>query len=495
MRRSRGFKSATGCVMLFLLLVSVSPALTPAEVIRKYGDAVVVITTYSAAEDAIGLGSGFIVDSTGIIVTCRHVIAGAYPAVVKLLNGASFQDIRVLGADSANDIAVIKVKGRNLPTVKLSRSDDVEVGEPVIAVGNPKGLENTVSDGLLSGVREQEGTKSLQISAPISPGSSGGPVFNSSGLVIGVAAATLREGQNLNFCVPIQYARPLLACTSSVSLEEFSRESRPNGGPQTPSQAQATRSEFLHGFIPLLRLFWHMEMIVRYPEEERNAGSAGVNMALKAEQWGRFLEGSAVLSAPTSKLAQIKAAYDAIARLWRDGIDLGTQGVYRGDKAAQAQGMAKAAMATSMVRDERTLLVLDLAMEYADDAGVKKGDISRGLPAVFDSLPAIIVGNLPNALSDERSQILVGARDTLGFLYFLDQPGVVVDSVMPGSQASRSGMRRGDVIVGVDDTNRVANVIDWWLLVLRKPTGVTFPLNVLRNGTRLTLNASMPSGR
>ena len=349
MRRSRGFESATGCAVLFALLVSVSPALTPAEVIRKYGDAVVVITTYSAAEDAIGLGSGFIVDSTGIIVTCRHVIAGAYPAVVRLLNGASFQDIRVLGVDSANDIAVIKVKGRNLPTVKLSRSDDVEVGEPVIAVGNPKGLENTVSDGLLSGVRELDGSKSLQISAPISPGSSGGPVFNSSGLVIGVAAATLREGQNLNFCVPIQYARPLLAGTSSVSLEEFSRESRPSEGPQTTSLAPATRSEFLHRFVPLLRLFWHMEWIARYPEEERNAGSASVYLALEAEQWRRFLEESAMLSAPTDKLADIKATYDAIARLQLDGIDLTTQGVYRGDKAAQAQGIAKAALATRRV--------------------------------------------------------------------------------------------------------------------------------------------------
>lgn len=494
MRGSRGFESATCHAMFFLLLVSTCPALTPAEIIKKYGDAVVVITTYSAAEDAIGLGSGFIVDSSGIIITCRHVIAGAYPAVVKLLNGASFQDIRVLGADSANDIAIIKVKGRNLPTVKLSRSDNVEVGEPVIAVGNPKGLENTVSDGLLSGVREQDGSRSLQISAPISPGSSGGPVFNSSGLVIGVAAATLREGQNLNFCVPIQYARPLLAPANGVSLEEFSRESRPSEGPKAPSLAPATRSEFLHRFVPLLRLFWHMEWIARYPEEERKAGSAAVYMALQAEQWRRFLEESAVLSAPTDKLADIKATYDAIARLQLDGIDLAMQGVYRGDKAAQAQGLAKAVMATKEAKEGAPLLLRDLAMEYADDAGMQKEDIVRRLPAVFDSLPSIIVQNLLVAVVSE--QPLIGYQRTgLGFFYYLDQPGVVVDSVIPRSQASQCGLRRGDVIVGVNDNDRVANVMAWWLFELRQPAGVTFSMNVLRNGARLTLGASMPSAR
>jgi len=137
---------------LVILLASIVAGMTPVEIKRDYGDAVVTITTYSAAEDAVGLGSGFIVDPSGVIVTCYHVIDGAYPAVVKLLNGASFQEIWVLGCDSAKDVAVIKVKGRDLPTVKLGRSDEAEVGERVVAIGNPKGLENTVSDGLLEDV-------------------------------------------------------------------------------------------------------------------------------------------------------------------------------------------------------------------------------------------------------------------------------------------------------------------------------------------------------
>jgi len=203
------------------LLASIAIAMTPVEIKRDYGDAVVTITTYSAAEDAVGLGSGFIVDPSGVIVTCFHVINGAYPAVIKLLNGASFQDIWVLGCDSAKDVAVIKVTGRNLPSVKLAGTDDVEVGERVIAIGNPRGLENTISDGLLSGVREMDNFNLLQISAPISPGSSGGPVFNSSGRVVGIASATLKEGQNLNFCVPIGYARQFVNLKPVLTLENF----------------------------------------------------------------------------------------------------------------------------------------------------------------------------------------------------------------------------------------------------------------------------------
>ena len=230
---------------LVILLASIVAGMTPVEIKRDYGDAVVTITTYSAAEDAVGLGSGFIVDPSGVIVTCYHVIDGAYPAVVKLLNGASFQEIWVLGCDSAKDVAVIKVKGRDLPTVKLGRSDEAEVGERVVAIGNPKGLENTVSDGLLSGIREMDSFSLLQISAPISPGSSGGPVFNSQGQVIGIAAATLKDGQNLNFCVPIGHVIPFLSAKPVLTLEDFSQGAGMQPPAALPVQAQGTLKDTL----------------------------------------------------------------------------------------------------------------------------------------------------------------------------------------------------------------------------------------------------------
>ncbi len=117
----------------------------------------------------------------------------------------------VLEVDKRKDIALIKIKGFGLPFLKLGRSQDVEIGEAVYSLSNPLGIfQNTLSQGIVSGIRPGDGYKYFQISAPISHGSSGGPIFNSKGDVIGIAVATLEEGQNLNFAVPIDYARGMV---------------------------------------------------------------------------------------------------------------------------------------------------------------------------------------------------------------------------------------------------------------------------------------------
>ena len=97
------------------------------------------------------------------------------------------------------------------PSLSLGNSDTVQVGETVYAVGNPQGLEGTFSQGIVSSIRQVGSDKVLQITAPISPGSSGGPVLNSKGEVIGVSVATFRGGQNLNFAIPSNYLKVLIA--------------------------------------------------------------------------------------------------------------------------------------------------------------------------------------------------------------------------------------------------------------------------------------------
>ena len=132
---------------------SLSPSYTPERLVAEFGKAVVLIAAAKEEGRVLSLGSGFLVTPDGQIVTNYHVIKGAYPAVVKLTSGDVYDDISVVEYDTRRDIAVIKVKGFNLPTVKLGNSDDVKVGEHVAVIGNPQGLENSVSDGLLSGVR------------------------------------------------------------------------------------------------------------------------------------------------------------------------------------------------------------------------------------------------------------------------------------------------------------------------------------------------------
>lgn len=171
--------------------------------------AVVLIDVETAAADR--QGSGFLVDPSGRILTNYHVIRDARSARVRLSSGDAYDRVEVLAEDPRRDIAVLQIAGYDLPALELGNSDSVRVGMPVVLIGSPLGLENTVSTGIVSGQRQEpEGFRLLQVSAPASRGSSGGAVLNGQGKVVGIAVSQMEGGQNLNFAVPINYARGLL---------------------------------------------------------------------------------------------------------------------------------------------------------------------------------------------------------------------------------------------------------------------------------------------
>ncbi len=156
-------------------------------------------------------GSGFIVEATGRILTNYHVIRDARSARVKLASGDVYDDVQVLAEDPRRDIAVLQIDGFDLPSLDLGNSGSVHIGAPVVLIGSPLRLENTVSTGIVSGRRQEAaGYELLQVSAPASSGSSGGPVLGTDGKVLGIAVSQMQGGQNLNFAVPINYARGLL---------------------------------------------------------------------------------------------------------------------------------------------------------------------------------------------------------------------------------------------------------------------------------------------
>ncbi|MGH7362437.1 MAG: S1C family serine protease [Candidatus Methylomirabilales bacterium] len=166
-------------------------------------------------EDAHGqpfsLGSGFFV-SEDIVATNFHVIEGAAKGYAKVVGQKAKYDIAgVVGLDRQHDLALLKLTGARAPSLPLGDSRQVAVGDDVYAIGNPRGLEGTFSQGIVSAIRQLRSDTLLQITAPVSPGSSGGPVLNSQGKAIGVAVATFKDGQNLNFAVPIHYLTALLS--------------------------------------------------------------------------------------------------------------------------------------------------------------------------------------------------------------------------------------------------------------------------------------------
>jgi hypothetical protein len=190
------------------------------ELFKLAAPSVVEIEVFNQNNQRYGLGSGFVVSADGLLITNYHVIRGAYYANAILANGDKAAVIGVVGFDAEQDIAVLKIPEKEMKPLPLGDSDQLKIGNKVIAVGSPKGLQNTVSDGLVS----QLHSGIIQTSTPISPGSSGGPVFNTHGEVVGIAVATAPDAQNLNFAVPINLAKRYVNGGEMVSLSEIAKQ-------------------------------------------------------------------------------------------------------------------------------------------------------------------------------------------------------------------------------------------------------------------------------
>jgi len=171
-------------------------------IVKRISPAVVVVETQRGNKK--GLGTGFFINTQGHIVTNYHVLYGAERATVKTQDGRRYPVKRVVAEHKEADLVLITADIPPKDIVPLEISSKLpEVGEKIYAIGHPMGLEKTVSEGIVSAIRKIPNLGDIiQITAPISPGSSGGPVFNGAGQVIGVARATFRTGQNLNFAVP-----------------------------------------------------------------------------------------------------------------------------------------------------------------------------------------------------------------------------------------------------------------------------------------------------
>lgn len=238
--------------LLFLLLWFVTPSLLEgavipssfADIIKKEGNAVVNISTTQTIkrkplrfpfplepffDDDMkkffgdghqgdikrqSLGSGFIISTDGFIITNNHVIEKAEDIRVRLFDESEYKG-KVIGKDSKTDIALIKIDAeKELPTVLLGDSDKLEVGDWVIAVGNPFGLSHTVTAGIVSAKGRVIGSGPyddfIQTDASINPGNSGGPLFNTDGEVIGINTAIIAAGQGIGFAIPINMAKEIL---------------------------------------------------------------------------------------------------------------------------------------------------------------------------------------------------------------------------------------------------------------------------------------------
>ena len=203
--------------------IPVVPALTPQEIASIALESTVLIVMTDTRGDSY-LGSGFVVGEEQI-ATNYHVIENIVSGTVELVRETTeYAIMGVLAADPPRDLAIIKVPGILAPALTLGDSDAVQIGQDVYAVGNPRGLKGTFSPGIISAIRPEGNSlvagKLLQMTAPISRGSSGGPVLDRNADVIGLAVGQTVNGQNLNYAIPVNYLKALLIRTVNVNIPD-----------------------------------------------------------------------------------------------------------------------------------------------------------------------------------------------------------------------------------------------------------------------------------
>ena len=224
MGRTASDRQALLCAAL-LVLVGANPAhaQTAQEIASSALRATLLLTMEDTDGQPLRFGSGFLVGD-GKVASSYHVVEGAPRGYANFVGQKTKYDLRdVVAVDPERDLVVIEISASGVPVLPLGNSDTVQVGDVVYTVGNPQRWEGTFSQGIVSSIREFQFGTVLQITAPISPGSSGGPVLNSAGEVIGIAVSTVRDGQNLNFAVPANYLAALLERSSSTKPAAISR--------------------------------------------------------------------------------------------------------------------------------------------------------------------------------------------------------------------------------------------------------------------------------
>ena len=207
--------------------------LTASEISEKVSPSVFYIEVYDIDDNPTASGSGFFISANGVAVTNYHVIEGSYSALIQTTDGNIYDVTDVIAFDETLDVAIIRisktsVKGKKVsgfPSVSMADSDNIKAGQTVYALGSPVGLQNTISNGIISNPRQVIGEDTfIQITAAISHGSSGGALVNEYGEVLGITSAGIDEAQNIGFAIPINTISQFDLNTDGVPYSDFAQD-------------------------------------------------------------------------------------------------------------------------------------------------------------------------------------------------------------------------------------------------------------------------------
>ena len=209
--------------IIIVLLIGMNIRKSPVEKVVDMSKSVFLLKIYDVNNNIIATGSGFLAFDDLTVVTNYHVIEGAYAIDVISEDNQTFNVKEVLNYDIDKDIVLLKLNiSTKFKVLNLDLSPVVKKGDEIVVIGSPLGLKNPISNGIVSSIIQEDDNESIQITAPISSGSSGGPLFNNKGKVVGITYASYEGGQNLNLAIPIKYAIDLKNNNSkNVPIKEF----------------------------------------------------------------------------------------------------------------------------------------------------------------------------------------------------------------------------------------------------------------------------------
>lgn len=208
-------------ICLPLAAASAQEPLSVKDLAAKVKPSIVVITFAGREGAQQGLGTGFVIDKSGLIATNLHVIGEARPISVQTAAGRTLAVKAVHASDRALDLAIVQVESGDLPALELASGDQVAAGEPVVVMGNPQGLKHSVVSGVVSGTREIDGRTMLQLAIPVEPGNSGGPVLDVQGRVLGIVTMKSLVTENLGFAVAVGDLKTLVGKPNPVPIDRW----------------------------------------------------------------------------------------------------------------------------------------------------------------------------------------------------------------------------------------------------------------------------------
>ena len=386
----------TLAIVLLSCPLSNAPAQTAPQIAEKALAATVSLEMRDINGAVLFTGSGFFV-RPNLIATNYHVIEGAARGTAKLVDRHRTSTIEGITAiDKTNDLALLKVTMQGIKSLSLGDSDTVLIGETVFVAGNPMGLEGTISEGIISSRRDVNITERFQMTAPISPGSSGGPVLNRKGKVIGVSVASYHglAAQNLNFAIPSNYLKTLLA--QSGTVKTFSEQSQSISaftylirgyekaelGDYKGAIASYTQAIRLDLSDNLLSIAYHNRGLAKSKLGQHRAAISDYDTAIRLKP--DYADAYYNRGLAKSKLGQHRAAisdYDTAIRLKPDSAD-----------AYINRGIAKADLGQhfAAISDYDTAIRLkpDSALAYYN-RGNAKADLGQHFAAISDYDTAI----------------------------------------------------------------------------------------------------------